>query len=312
LPPMLNGIKDFHPLSDEAAKATGLVAGTPVVLGSVDVLCTGLGAGLYDRTEKLGCTIVGSTGMHMNLVHKVENIVLNPDCTGFTMLMPIDGMYAQMQSNLASTLNIDWLLDMAVTLLAENGLDKNRKDLLSNIDQWLADSKPADLMYQPYILEAGERGPIIDANARAGFIGLNSQHQFADLFRGVVEGLALAARDCYSAMGSVPNEIRLTGGAARSHSIRSVFGNVLGRSIRTCAREEAGAAGAAMMAAIAIGHYDSLDACVAEWVTPMLGESESCDQAETKKYDALFPAYVASRTAMQPVWKQMKDARTIK
>ena len=72
------------------------------------------------------------------------------------------------------------------------------------------------MLYHPYISEAGERGPFVNANARAGFIGLSSGHRFPDLLRAVVEGLGLAARDCYAAMGALPSELRLTGGAARS------------------------------------------------------------------------------------------------
>jgi erythritol kinase len=310
LPPMLDGAQEHHALSDDAAKATGLVPGTPVILGYVDVICTALGAGLYDKDEKPGCTIIGSTGIHMNLVSGCDNVVLNPDCTGFTMLMPVEGFYSQMQSNMASTLNIDWLLDMAVGLFADQGLVRTRKELLTFIDTWLSSSIPGELIYQPYIAEAGERGPIIDSTARAGFIGLNTSHGFADLVRSVVEGLALAARDCYTAMGTVPEEIRLTGGAARSQALRQVFGNVLGTSLRTSSREEAGAAGAAMIAAVSIGHYASMDDCVAEWVSPLLGSLEAHNPDETARYDALFPAYVAARQALQPVWRQLADARS--
>ena len=52
-------------LSKEAAAVSGLKAGTPVSLGYVDVVCTGLGGGLFDPEGRVGCTIVGSTGMHM-------------------------------------------------------------------------------------------------------------------------------------------------------------------------------------------------------------------------------------------------------
>ena len=178
------------------------------------------------------------------------------------------------------------------------------------LDGWLSSSTPGELIYQPYIAEAGERGPIIDSTACAGYIGLNTRHGFADLVRGIVEGLALAARDCYTAMGTVPKEIRLTGGAARSQSLRQVFGNVLGTSLRTSSREEAGAAGAAMIAAVSIGHYATMDDCVSEWVSPLLGRLELPDPVERARYDTRFPVYVAARKALQPVWRQLAEARS--
>jgi len=87
-------------------------------MGFLDVICTGLGAGLYDRDEALGCTIVGSTGIHMRLVQSAEDVELNEHCTGFTMALPVDDMFVQVQSNMSCTLNIDWLLDVAMDLFA--------------------------------------------------------------------------------------------------------------------------------------------------------------------------------------------------
>lgn len=311
LPEIIDGAKQHHGLTQAAASACGLLEGTPVVLGYVDVVCTALGAGAYHPVDDVGCTIVGSTGIHLKLVRRFEDVTLNDECSGFTLPMPIDGVYAQFQSNLASTINIDWVLDVAVDLLSELGEPRERRELIPMIDQWVAQSRPSSLLYQPYILEAGERGPIIDNTARAGFIGLNNQHRFPDLVNAVIEGLALAARDCYAVMGSVPAEIRLTGGAARSVALRRIFGNVLGARLRTSQRQEAGAAGAAMMAAVRVGAYASMDDCVEEWVTPLLDKPEEPDSTLVGSYDHVFQTYVKARKALQPVWRDMANARGV-
>ena len=125
-----------------------------------------------------------------------------------------------MQTNMAAALNIDWALRLAADLMAGTGHAIAFSDLVSHIEPWLAASQPGAVLYHPYISEAGERGPFVNANARAGFIGLSSGHRFPDLLRAVVEGLGIAARDCYAAMGALPSELRLTGGAARSRSLR--------------------------------------------------------------------------------------------
>ncbi|MFK7853867.1 MAG: FGGY family carbohydrate kinase [Granulosicoccus sp.] len=311
LPDMMDGVNDSTPLSKSAASITGLLEGTPVVLGYVDVICTALGAGLYDPVKSPGCTIVGSTGMHMYLVRSPDAVQLNDEQTGYLMPMPIAGCYAQMQSNMASTLNIDWLMDVAHDLLLEFGIERSRAELVSMIETWIGRAKSGEILYQPYISEAGERGPFIDVAARAGFTGLSTQHRFPDLVLSVVEGLAFAARDCYQAMGEVPDEIRLTGGAARSASLRQVFGAVLGTSLRTCSRTEAGAAGAAMMAAVNIGHYRSMDECVAKWVEPLLSEAESADSLDAARYSRVFPSYCAARDALRPIWHEQAAARRL-
>jgi len=310
LPPMVNGMEHNHPLSNQAAALTGLLSGTPVILGFVDVICTGLGAGLYDKHNSTGCTIVGSTGIHMSLVHTADDVSLNEHCTGFTIALPMADTYAQVQSNMSCTLNIDWLLDVAIDLFQSQGISKSRSELLSAVDGWVAQSSHrGELLYQPYISDAGERGPFINTSARAGFVGLTSEHRFGDLMNSVVEGLAMAARDCYDAMGGTPSEIRLTGGAARSPSLRRVFANTLGTSLRTCTREEAGAAGAAMMAAVGIGHYTTMDECVKIWVAPYLSELEDFDVDEKRTMDAVFSNYVSTRLALSKPWKTQARLR---
>ncbi|MCL4137697.1 UNVERIFIED_CONTAM: hypothetical protein GTU68_003655, partial [Idotea baltica] len=309
LPPIVDGATDHHPLSEQAAAMTGLLQGTPIVLGYVDIIATALGAGLYDPVADTGCTIVGSTGVHMKLARSLNDVVLNGDGTGYTMVLPIPGVTAMIQSNMASTLNIDWILDVAVELIGPYKPGLTRNELIDRIDQWVGDSTPSRMLYQPYISDAGERGPFFNSSARAAFIGLSTKHRFNDMVRSVIEGLAFAARDCYLAMGSVPEEIRLTGGAARSHAIRQIFGSVLGSVIRTTERKEAGAAGAAMMAAVNVGVFNSMDQCVSKWVHPLLGPVESFDVTQHKFYKKSFENYIEARKVLGPVWSGQANER---
>jgi erythritol kinase len=124
--------------------------------------------------------------------------------------------------------------------------------------------------------------------------------------RGVFEGLCHAARDCYSAMGPIPSEIRLTGGAARSRALRLLLASALRADVRTVSREESGAAGAAMMAAVARGLYPDMDACAARWVEPLLGEATRPDAVLADQFDRTFPLYVEARKALRPVWRSLR------
>jgi erythritol kinase len=304
LPPILDGTEITHPLSSDAAAATGLLAGTPICLGFVDIACTALGAGIHTAGAPAACSIIGSTGMHMRAT-ATGKVRLNSERTGYVIPLPVPDMVAQVQSNMAATLNIDWALALAGDLIAETGAQATHADLVARIEGWLAASHPGALIYHPYISEAGERGPFVNSHARAGFIGLTSAHRFPDLLRAVIEGLGMATRDCYAAMGAMPPELRLTGGAARSRALRSVLAASVRAPVRNSARLEAGAAGAAMIAAVAIGAYPSMDACIGEWVAPLLGASEAPDPALSDTYDRIFPAYLEARRALEPVWDMM-------
>jgi erythritol kinase (D-erythritol 1-phosphate-forming) len=286
------------------ARQIGLKSGTPVVLGYVDVVCTGIGGGLYDRQGKVGCTIVGSTGMHMRMVPDVADVKLNDEMSGYTMTFPEPGTQVQIQSNMASTLNIDWLLDLGLDVLKSQGIDRTRSDLLAGLDEIILKAKPASSIYHPYISHAGERGPFLDSNARAMLTGLELGSSYASLMRSVYEGLCFAARDCYETMGEIPSEIRITGGAAKSEALRQILASVLNANVKVVSRSEAGAAGVAMLAATQQKVYASLSSCVDQWVTPLIGRPTHPDTELAKIYDEAFAIYRETRHAMRSIWRK--------
>jgi erythritol kinase (D-erythritol 1-phosphate-forming) len=309
LTPVVEGTQECSTLNATAAKQTNLKAGTPVCLGYVDYVCTGLGGGLFDPTGKTGCTILGSTGMHMRLRPQASSVQLNAERSGFTIAFPSPGMVAQMQSNMAATLNIDWLLDVARGVLSSEGMEKSRDELLKGMDDKLLDREPAKLLYHPYISKAGERGPFMSVSARAMFNGLDTTTDYFDMMRGIFEGLAFAARDCYAVMGPIPNEIRISGGAARSKALRLILASVLNTNIRSVSREECGAAGAAMMAAVQQKIFPDMETCANTWVNPHLGAPTEPEPKLAEIYNKIFPHYVQARKAMGQIWRDLAHAK---
>ncbi len=308
LPPIVDGTERAATLTATAAKRTGLPAGLPVTLGYVDVICAALGGGLYAADAAPGLSVVGSTGMHMRRVASADAVTLNAERSGYTMCFP-GGGYAQMQSNMAATLNIDWLLDFAADAAAFAGATADRAALLPRLDAAVASVPPGTLLYHPYASRAGERGPFTDPDARAGFTGIDVDTRFAHVARAVYEGLALAARDCYDAMGELPDEIRLSGGAARSPVLRAILGAALDRPLRTVERDEAGAAGACMIAAVGLGLYPDVGACCAEWIDPLLGEPVRPDGELAAHCARLLPVYREVRESLGGPWAALAALR---
>jgi erythritol kinase len=309
LPPMIDGVCESGKLSAAAAAETLLPEGLPVSLAYLDVVCTGLGSGLCDPVGDVGVSILGSTGMHMRYVPAPEEVRLNEDRSGYTMCLPIGRACASMQSNLAATLNIDWLMDMARQAAEMAGAMTTRAALLSGLDEKVLAAAPGQAVYHPYIFEAGERGPFLDPDARAQFSGLSTQTSFAGLARAVFEGLAFAARDCYLASGSIPGEVRLGGGAARSKAMRAILAAALNANVRTLTREELGASGAAMIAAVNIGAYPNMNACAEAWVAPFLDKLTVPDPQLSAYYSKLYSIYRRIRAAMSPAWGDLGRLR---
>ena len=245
----------------------------------------------------------------MRYVAAPDDVRLNEDRSGYTMCLPIERACASMQSNMAATLNIDWLMDMAREAAEMAGAKTSRAALLSGLDDRVLGAAPGQAVYHPYIFEAGERGPFLDPDARAQFSGLSTETSFAGLARAVFEGLAFAARDCYLASGSIPHEVRLGGGAARSKAMRAILAAALNANVRTLSREELGASGAAMMAAVNIGVYPNMDACAEAWVTPFLDKLTVPEPQLSEFYSKLYPIYRTIRGAMSPAWGHLGRLR---
>ncbi|MEL6235771.1 MAG: FGGY-family carbohydrate kinase [Pseudomonadota bacterium] len=311
IPPIIDGIEEAHPLSAQAAAQTGLPQGLPVVMGYLDVMCTALGAGLYDPDLRPGLSILGSTGIHMRFVPEAASLTPNADRSGYTMAFPAPA-FAQLHTNMAATLNIDWLLGVGAELLSAHGVTAAPGDLLDGLDARVMEARPGAALYHPYISVAGERGPFVAPRARASLTGLSQETGWFDLARAVFDGLALAGRDCYASLGGPPEDVRIAGGAARSPAMRSILAAALNRPVRSVAMEEAGAAGAVMIAAVQQGLFPDIAACRNAWIDPLLQPATAPDPALVPIYDEMFEVYRATRTALAPVWPAQADlgART--
>ena len=62
---------------------------------------------------------------------------------------PAVGLRHPVQTNMASTLNLDWLLHVASDLLNSFGCEVDHARLVQHIDRWLSEAKPGALLYHP-------------------------------------------------------------------------------------------------------------------------------------------------------------------
>ena len=151
--------------------------------------------------------------------------------------------------------------------------------------------------------------PLSILYARAGILGIDQSVRLPQLARAVYDGLGLAARDCYIAMGGLPAAVRVTGGAAHSKSILVILAACLNCPVSAATYEETGATGAAMMAAVSIGLYRDMAECAARWIAGIEGETEHPDPNLTAVYELLFPIYREGYEALPTVWRQLHAAR---
>ena len=309
LPVMIDGTQQTHPLIPSVAKSIGLPAGIPVALGGVDVLCAALGSGIIQDEYDVGCSVIGTTGMHIKIAGDASNITLADDVAGYTMVIPgLADSVLRIHSNMSATLNLDWLADRVVESAMLFGVDAKVQKSLLVIDNAAESAPHGNLFFLPYI-EAGERGPFLNADARAQFSGLHRDISIGQMARAVYEGLAFATRHCYQALGNMPQEVRPVGGGARSSFLRQTLANVLNTRIRVNNYDEPGAIGAAMIAAVATGRFTDIREACHSWAEPNLGSAQTPDANLRTHYDRLFDAYLAAVDSAPPVWAALANAR---
>ena len=312
LPPMLDGSRHIYPLSPKVAKAIGLMAGTPVSLGGVDVVCAALGGGVYQPGCDVGCSVIGTTGMHIKMNNDARKMKLTKDVSGYTMVIPgFSNAVLRMHSNMSATLNLDWLAALLAESAALFGVKSDIKESLKLVDAAAKSTPSADIFFLPYI-ESGERGPFLNADARAQFSGIHSNIGVGQLARAVYEGLAFATRHCYEAFGGTPQEVRPIGGGARSRVLCETLANVLNARIRVNKCPEPGALGATMIAAVAVGRFADLRKACLAWVKPNFGPAQTSDESLRTHYDHLFSAYLLAVNSAPPVWDALAKARQAK
>ncbi len=306
VPAVLESLVARSPLSSAIAGALAVPSGLPVILAPIDVVCSALGAGAVDEDGFHACSILGSAGVHVRLAPQAP-AVARP-VVGYTTQLARQELWVRYLANMAASLNIDWLVDLlgeAAGALG-SGAAPTRADRLRAIDRLAASARPARLLYFPYLAPAGERAPFVDPDARAQFLGLGREHGLADLARAVYEGIALAATDCHRHLGAAP-EVRCSGGLARSETFRRILTDMLGTPTRHCRREETGAVGAAMVAAVNLGWFATLGRAGSAWVTPHLDAPCPPDAAQSTRAQALFDIYRNTAASSAPHWAALRQ-----
>jgi xylulokinase len=147
--------------------------------------------------------------------------------------------------------------------------------------------------------------PHPDTCARGAFVGLSAEAGRAELFRAVLEGVALEGRAIVEGALDLPGvqppeRIRVIGGGTRNELFLRIKASVLGRALEVSPAPETTALGAALMGGLAAAVWPDLDTALAD----LAGEWRMVEPYRTWQadYDALFEqAYAGAYDALRPL-----------
>lgn len=203
---------------------------------------------------------------------------------------------------------------MGVMLSAAGSLQWYRDTLAPDLsfDELLkeAEAIPAGsdgLQFLPYL--SGERTPHPDPLARGAFIGLTLRHSRAHMTRAVLEGVAFGLKDIFTliqntGLGDV-KQIRASGGGTKGALWRQILASVLDAELVTVNTTEGGAYGAALLAGVGAGVWESVaEACSACIKITGSTQPEASDvEAYRKSYGVYQGLYPALKNEFQKISK---------
>ena len=124
------------------------------------------------------------------------------------------------------------------------------------------------LLFLPYL--TGERTPYPDPLARGAFVGLTVRHGAGHLSRSVLEGVGFGLRDSFELIKSAGlasiEQVRISGGGARSLLWRQILADIFNAELVTVNTTEGAAFGAALLAGVGAGAWADVDAACAATV----------------------------------------------
>ena len=262
------------PLSSLGARLTGLPEGIPVAVGTGDDFSNVLGAGAVEP---------GRVVCALGTAEVVGGVARSPivDAAGLVETHPFAGSAFFVE-------NPGWLSGGALTWFAKTF----RLGGVDELDTLAAAAPPGSdgVTFIPAL--SGAMAPEWISTARGAYYGLTAAHDARHMARATLEGCAFAMRDVVDRLadlGVATDRILTMGGGARSRIWAAIRADVARRPVDISATVDGSPMGAALLAAVACGRFDSITDAAARLDAAVT--SLDPDPATETQYDDAYHAY---------------------
>ena len=282
LPPTFEGPDVTGVVTEQAAALTGLRPGTPVMAGGGDQAANGVGVGAV--APGVVAMSVGTSGV---VFAAADRPVVEPAGRLHAFCHAVPGMWHLMGVMLSAAGSYKWFKETFASDLSYDELNDAAAQVPAGSD---------GLVFLPYL--TGERTPHPDPLARGAFVGLTVRHGLGHMARAVMEGVAFGLRDSVELMAAEMElgEVRVSGGGASSDLWLRIIADVIGLPVRIVGTAESAAHGAAILAAVGAGSFDSVaEACEAAVEVGGLTEPGDDTAVYTEVYQVYRDLYPALR-----------------
>jgi L-xylulokinase len=296
LPRLVHSFEVAGKVTSEAAAATGLTEGTPVVSGLFDIDSSAVGCGAVSAGQ--ACIIAGTWSI--NEVITAEPLV-DPSLF-MTTLFCAPGLFLSTEASATSAANLEWFVNQCC---GEEKYEAQKRgvSIWEVINEEVASLPPGstNIIFHPFLF-----GSNVQSSARAGFYGLGGWHTRTHMLRALYEGVVfchLSHIEKLRAAGACFDTARLTGGGSRSPVWTQMFADTIGVPMEVSDGTELGARGAALSAGIGVGLYrdyqEAVDAAV------KVVRLQEPNMSHTSLYLERYAEYQRLVKVMQEPWEAL-------
>lgn len=292
-------------VSPRAAAETGLQAGTIVVGGAGDNAAAAVGTGVV--TDGKAFATIGTSGV---VFAHTDRLSVDPAGRVHTFCCAVPGAWHVMGVTLSAGASLQWMRNQ---LCMDIRADADRR----GVEPYVLMTEQAGrippgsngLLFLPYLM--GERTPHLDPDCRGAFVGLSAIHGRAEMIRAVLEGVTFSLRDCAEilrGMGVTSRELIACGGGGTSPMWRQMLSDVLGCPVTTVSGREGPALGAALLAGVGAGLYESVPAACAAVI--QTGPVQLPDEAASRAYGPYYQIYRSLYPALKDTYQALREQRS--
>lgn len=258
LPSLNKSSKIIGTVTKDAAAKTGLVEGTPVINGSIDLVACALGSGLHDETAY--SLISGTWNINSAIINE---IIKNKNIMAL-VLIDNDKFLAK-DTSPTSAVNLEWFLSEVLEKIAK--LDLNRKQIYIKIDEEIKNLNisMSNALFFPFIYKSK-----LSSKMKGTFYGFDASQNVYNLIYAIYEGVIFAHFMHISNLkngGIHRNKAILSGGATNSELWCQMFSDILNIDIAVTSTNEVGILGLAIYQALGAEIFKTVDEAISNMVS---------------------------------------------
>ncbi len=286
-------------VTKEAALATGLAEGTPVVLGAGDGVAANVGCGSIAPGKTYCCM-----GTSAWITTTAESPIYDEQMRTVTWAHAVPGLYAPNGTMQYAGGSYNWVKN-TICHMESIRAKENKTSTYEYMNEEIAKSQIGSngVIFLPYLL--GERAPRWNADAKGAWLGLKPETTRGDILRSVLEGVTMNLSVCLDVLRTQLeiDEITVVGGGAKGEVWRQIMADIYNAKIQVPSLlEEGSSMGAAVIGGVGAGIFKDFTA-IDRFINIDFVQEPSPEAAEA--YDNIKKAFNMYYFALEDTFKKL-------